>query len=96
MGPKTFVKSHRFFLVAIATEDDRRRSDDVLFWFRASLDSELHLIGDMSGRKERSEGDGVGIKLANADKADEVVEKEEVVEEEEEEEWKSADANAER
>ena len=49
------------------------------------------MIGDMSGRKERSEGNGVGIKLANADKADEVVEKEEVVEEEEEKEWKPGD-----
>ena len=43
----------------------------------------------MSGRKERSEGNGVGIKLANADKVDEVVEKEE--EEEEEVEWKPGD-----
>ena len=62
----------------------------MLFWFRARLDSEVHLIGVMSGRKERSEGNGVGNKSANSDKADEVVEKE-VEEEEEEEEWKPGD-----
>ena len=66
----------------------------MLFSFRTSLDSELYLIGEMLGRKERSEGNGVGFKSANADKGDEVAEKEE--EEEEEEEWKQADANAER
>ena len=58
----------------------------MLFWFRARLDSEVHLIGVMSGRKERSEENGVGNKSASADKADEVVEKEEDEEEEEEEE----------
>ena len=63
----------------------------MLFSFRASLDSELYLIGDMLGRKERSEGNGVGIKSANADKVDEVVEKEEVEEDDEEEEWKPGD-----
>ena len=65
----------------------------MLFSFGASLDSEMYLIGDMSGRKERSEGNGVGIKSANADKGDEVAEKEEDEEEEEEyvDEWKLAD-----
>ena len=66
----------------------------MLFWFRARLDSEVHLIGVMSGRKERSEGNGVGNKLANEVKADEVVEDEEdeeEVEEEPEEEWKPGD-----
>ena len=62
----------------------------MLFWFRARFDSELHLIGVMSGRKERSEGNGVGIKSANADKGNEVAEKEEE-EEEEVDEWKLAD-----
>ena len=49
----------------------------------------MYLIGDMSGRKERSEGNGVGFKSANADKGDKMAEKEE--EEEEEDEWKPAD-----
>ena len=44
---------------AIATHE----ADDVLFSFGASLDSEMYLIGDMSGRKERSEGNGVEISL---------------------------------
>ena len=57
-GPKTFMKSHQFFLVAITTVDE---ADDVLFSFRASLDSESYLIGDMLGRNERSEGNGVGF-----------------------------------
>ena len=72
--------------MAIATTDDE--ADDVLFSFHASLDSEAYLICDMSGRKERLEGNGVVIKLANADKGDKVAEKEE---EEEEDEWKPAD-----
>ena len=58
-GPKKFVKGHQFFLVAIEAED---KGDDVPFCFRASLDSELYLIGDMLGRNERSEGNGVGFK----------------------------------
>ena len=51
----------------------------------------MHLIGVMSGRKERSEGNGVGIKLANADKVDEVVEMDKDEEDEDEEEWKPGD-----
>ena len=43
---------------------------------------------------ERSEGNGGGLKSANAVKGGEGAEKEE--EEEEEDEWKLADANAER
>ena len=62
----------------------------MLFWFRASLDSELYLIGDMSGRKERTEGNGVGIRSAKADKVDEVVVEEEE-EDQEEDEWKPGD-----
>ena len=49
------------------------------------------MIGVMSGRKERLEGNGVGNKSVNADKADEVVEKEQDKEEKEEEEWKPGD-----
>ena len=85
-GPVNVREGSSVFLVAIATTDDE--ADDVLFSFRASLDSELYLIGDMLGRKERSEGNGVGFKSANADKGGEVAEEEE---EEEEDEWKPAD-----
>ena len=42
----------------------------------------------MSGRKESSEGNGVGIRSAKAGTVDEVVEKEEDEEDEEEVEWK--------
>ena len=66
----------------------------MLFGFRASLDLEPYLIGDMLGRNERTEGNGGGLKSANASKGDEGTGKEE--KEEEEEEWKPADANAER
>ena len=46
----------------------------------------------MSGRKERSEGNGVGIKSAKAGKVDEMVEKGEDEEDAEEDEWKPGDA----
>ena len=59
-----------------------RPFDDVRFWFRARL------VGDMSGRKERSEGNGVGIRSAKAGKEDEVVEE---GEDEEEDKWKPGD-----
>ena len=69
----------------------------MMFCFGASLDSEPYMIGDMLGRNERSEGNGGGLKSANAVKGGEGAEKEEEEEEEEEEkEWKPADANAER
>ena len=65
----------------------------MMFCFGARLDSEPYLIGDMLGRNERSEGNGGGLKSANAVKGGEGAEKEE---EEEEVEWKPAYANAER
>ena len=43
------------------------------------------MIGEKSCRKERSEGNGVGIRSAKAVKEDEVVEE---GEDEEEDEWK--------
>ena len=43
----------------------------MLFCFRASLDSEPYLIGDMLGRNERSEGNGDGLISANVVKGGE-------------------------
>ena len=54
----------------------------MLFCFRASLDSEPYLIGDMLGQNERSEGNGVGLKFANAVKEGEGAEKKKKEEEE--------------
>ena len=67
--------------MAIVAEEE---TEDVLLGFRASLDSEPDLIGDMLGRNERSEGNGGGFKSANAVKGGEGAGKEEEEEEEEE------------
>ena len=73
--------------MAIAAE----QTEDVLFGFGASLDSEPNLIGDWLSWNERAEGYGGGFKSANAVNGGEGAGKKKEEEEEEDKEWKPAD-----